>query len=158
MARKKQQKKKGGRRRVGAAGGAMGLKKMAPMAIAGIAGAVASQLLANNVMPTLDNKIKGGILVAAGIMIPRFMKSPIGVGAGIGIAAVGGVTLLKGLGVVAGPMNYLPGATRRGIPQMVGAPGGGIPNMVGNRPGMNPRQGIAGVPFDSLTAAMLESV
>ena len=110
-----------------------------------IGGYVVGNMIANNtsLLPTLDPKIKGAAVAAIGVMVvPRFMKSPIGKGIAIGMATAGGAVILKNLGVISGvmsPVAYLPYPSQRriagsGINAMVN--GSGINKMV-NGSGIN---------------------
>ena len=109
-----------------------------------IGGYVIGNMIGNNtsLLPTLDPKIKGAAVAAIGVMVvPRFMKSPIGKGIGIGMATAGSAIILKNLGVISGVMSpaYLPYPSQRriagsGINAMVN--GSGINAMV-NGSGIN---------------------
>ena len=50
----------------------------------------------------LDGKIAAAIVAAGGIAVGKFIKSPMGRGAGIGMTAAGGLNLAQSLGVLNG--------------------------------------------------------
>lgn len=89
------------RRRVGAIGGD-GMK----MIIGAVAGAVAAGF-ASSKLATVDSKIKNGAMVVAGFLLTK-NSNPMIKGAALGIAAIGGVGLVKDTGIISGaPMMEL---------------------------------------------------
>lgn len=118
MARYKKTKKTTHRRRRSRVGA---LDKGLLTEVAGaIGGYVIGNMIANNtsLLPTLDPKIKGAAVAGIGIMVvPRFLKTPIGKGIAIGMATAGGAVILKNLGVISGmaPVAYLPYPSQRRI-------------------------------------------
>jgi len=119
MARKRKTKKTTHRRRRSRVGA---LDKGLLTEVAGsIGGYVVGNMIANNtsLLPTLDPKIKGAAVAAIGVLVvPHFMKSPIGKGIAIGMATAGGAVILKNMGVISGvmsPVAYLPYPSQRRI-------------------------------------------
>lgn len=96
-------------------------KDLIMMAAGSIAGYVAGNMLSSSIAPTMDAKIKGAVIAAAGIIgVPMLLKSSLGHGLAIGMATSGGATILKSLGVISGvgsmaPVAYLPYPNRRRI-------------------------------------------
>lgn len=95
MARRKHRKSYSRRRRrMGAVGGGMVTK------IAGVAaGAIAAQFVKKFLPDTLGDKAKAGIQVAAGVVLPRIMKSQLGESLGAGMIAAGAVNLATSFGI-----------------------------------------------------------
>ena len=92
------------RRRVGGVGSEV---ETAGFAIVGaIAGRTVYNILTKVNTTTgkamLDSKIAAGLVAAAGIALGKFVKSPIGQGAGLGMTAAGGLNLAQSLGVLNG--------------------------------------------------------
>lgn len=88
------------RRRVGAASGMQAVI----MKIGGIAaGVFVGGQIVKMVATSLDPKILGGGLLAAGAFVPKFAKgNPLIEGVGYGLAAKGANTLMTSLGVITG--------------------------------------------------------
>jgi len=138
MARKK--KKKAGtyrRRRVGAAKGNT-MKVLETGAIALVAG-VGLTMLAQQLFPTMDSKIKGAAIAGIGVLVaPMLLKGDMGNSIAIGSVVAGGTMVLRGLGVISGvglpyPSSYsAPRISGPGVNAMVNGPG--VNTMVnGNR-------------------------
>jgi hypothetical protein len=72
------------------------------MKILGIAAGAFVDNLARKNFTSLDQKILGAIEIAAGVLIPKWMKSPLGEGLGDGLIAVGTINLLKSFSVISG--------------------------------------------------------
>jgi len=89
MARRK--KKSGVTRRRSRRVGATASKGM----VTEVLGVVAGSILAKKVssMLTFDDKIKNAIVLGAGVLLPKFVKSPIMRSVGMGMIAVGGSQL-----------------------------------------------------------------
>ena len=134
------------RRRVGAIGGGDTLNTFA----GALGGFVAGNILSQKLFPTMDAKIKGAVIAAAGVLlVPKFMgNSPLFKGLSLGLGVAGGSAVLKSLGVISGvgalnsthPIYALPMSTT-GVNSMVnGNRGGnqGVSSMVNGR--MNSRQ------------------
>jgi len=126
---KKKRKSHGHRRRRSRSMGAVNLSSIG-MKIAGIAGAAFLDNLARKNFTSMNVKILGAIEIAAGIFLPRFMKSPLGEGIADGLVAVGTINLLRGFSVISGvgavPVARVPlrrGAINPGQPA-IGAAGG----------------------------------
>jgi hypothetical protein len=128
MAKKKRKTHKTTRRRRSHRMGAVNLQSVG-MKVAGIAvGAFADNLARKN-FTSINPKILAVVEIAAGVFIPRFMKSSLGEGIGDGLIAVGTINLLKGFSVISG-VGAVParvplrrGAINPGSPA-IGAPGG----------------------------------
>lgn len=65
-------------------------------------GVVGGSMLAQKVAPTMDPKIKGGILAAGGLFVASKAKGGLMSGIGLGLSVAGGTQLLKGFGVISG--------------------------------------------------------
>lgn len=93
MAKKRKAKKstrRYSRRGIGAAGSGMVME---------IAGVTAGALLAKQVgklLPNLNPTLKSAVTVAAGVMLPKFVKNPVVNAVGQGMIAVGGADLVAG--------------------------------------------------------------
>lgn len=127
------------RRRVGA----VALNKDLMIQAAGaIAGKVIGDMIGNKIAPTMDNKIKGAIIAAAGIFaVPMVLKTSIGKGLAIGLAVSGGQKILQGFNIISGVGGQallMPSTGQRliagnGVNAMVN--GQGVNAMVNGRPG-----------------------
>jgi len=120
------------RRRISGVGGDFMTK------VAGaLVGYVGGKMLAGKLMPSLDDKIKGAGIAAAGVfVVPRFIKGAMGEGLSIGLAVAGGDTLLRGTGLIAGmnsPVLYLPTSRVNGPGISNQVAGNGITNQVAGR-------------------------
>lgn len=143
---KKKKKSHGTRRRRHRSMGAINLQSVG-MKVAGIAvGAFADNLARKN-FTSISPTILGAGELVIGVMLPKFMKSPLGEGIGDGLIAVGAINLMKSFNVISGvgaPMParvplrrqaYSPGAPAIGaagrayLTQTVGNNGIGMPAM-----------------------------
>lgn len=94
-----------------------------------IVGFVGARMISDKVAPTLDAKIKGAVLIGAGLFgIPMLLKNKLGEGMSLGFAVAGGEKLLQATGVIAGT-SYLPYTAVKhiagnGISQQVGGTDG----------------------------------
>ncbi len=136
MAKRKAKKKTTTRRRRRI--GAVALNKDLMMQAAGaIGGYVIGQMVASKIAPTMDNKIKGAILAAAGlVVVPMVMKNTLGKGLAIGMAVAGGQKVLQGFNIISGsgtPLMIMP-AQGMGVRQIAGS---GINAMVNGRDGVS---------------------
>lgn len=132
MARRKRRHHSHRRRRVGATATGM---KGALTKVAGIAaGVFIGRLATTKLAATLDPKIMGLVLVVGGVMVPRFIKSPIGQGIGDGLAATGVLSALQGFGVVGYPAPGSYTTVRTGDngynPAMAKTVGAGTPRQI----------------------------
>jgi hypothetical protein len=97
MARKRKTKKYSRRRRsmsgVGATKNVTGILSM-------VAGAVIGKVIATKMQDKVNSKILAGGQIAAGILLPRFVKGPIVAGIGTGMVINGAVTGLQSFGVI----------------------------------------------------------
>jgi hypothetical protein len=118
-------------------------KDLLTQAAGAVAGFVAGQMIASKIAPTMDNKIKGLVIAAAGLFgVPMVMKNSIGRGLALGLAVSGGQKVLQGFNIIAGngmPLMIMPGNGRRqlagnGVNAMVN--GNGVNAMV-NGNGVN---------------------
>ena len=101
MPRRKKAKKATSRRRRSMSGiGKVG--STATSALYVIAGAAAAGYVTKMLPSTLNDKVKAAIPVAAGLILPRFIKSNLGQGLGAGMVAVGGLKLVQSFGVLNG--------------------------------------------------------
>lgn len=101
MPRRKKAKKATSRRRRSMSGiGKVG--STATSALYVIAGAAAAGYVSKMLPATLNDKVKAAIPVAAGLILPRFIKSNLGQGLGAGMVAVGGLKLVQSFGVLNG--------------------------------------------------------
>lgn len=101
MPRRKKAKKATSRRRRSMSGiGKVG--STATSALYVIAGAAAAGYVTKMLPATLSDKVKAAIPVAAGLILPRFIKSNLGQGLGAGMVAVGGLKLVQSFGVLNG--------------------------------------------------------
>jgi hypothetical protein len=101
MPRRKKAKKATSRRRRSMSGiGKVG--STATSALYVIAGAAAAGYVSKMLPATLNDKVKAAIPVAAGLILPRFIKSSLGQGLGAGMVAVGGLKLVQSFGVLNG--------------------------------------------------------
>lgn len=121
------------RRRIGA----VALNKdLLTQAAGAIGGYVIGQMVASKLAPTMDNKIKGAILAAAGVFgIPMVLKNTIGRGLAIGLAVAGGQKVLQGFNVISGngqPLMIMPASV--GVRQIAGS---GVNAMVHGRDGVS---------------------
>jgi hypothetical protein len=103
------------RSRVGATSGAMNT-------VLGVAvGAIAARLISGKLLPNVDEKIKNGAILAAGIFaVPKFIKGGFGAAIGNGMVAAGSIGLLSDLGVLAGIDDFLIPVTVSGLPDSDG--------------------------------------
>ena len=91
MARRKKSRKMPKRRgRVGAARGGMFNDALGIIAGAALAGVVKKFVPGTEI-------VKNGVVVAAGLFTPKFLKGRMGANLGAGMIAYGGVSLVKGL-------------------------------------------------------------
>jgi hypothetical protein len=130
MAKKKRSKTHGTRRRRSHRMGAVNLQSVG-MKVAGIAAAAFVDNVVSKNMTTLDPKIVGVVEIAAGVLLPRFLKGNIGEGLSDGLIAVGTIKLLKGFKVISG----------------VGAMPARVPLRRGAISPMSPAIGNAGRPY-----------
>jgi hypothetical protein len=101
MAKKKTHKKKTGRRRRVSGIGNMGGVVMQVLGIG--AGAFAASALNKAVGPRVNPKLlNAGLIVGGAMLVPKFIKGPIGQAAGAGLVAVGTISMLKSFGVISG--------------------------------------------------------
>ena len=101
MPRRRKAKKATSRRRRSMSGlGKVG--SSATSALYVIAGAAAAGYVSKMLPDSLGDKVKAAIPVAAGILLPRFIKSSVGQGLGAGMVAVGGLKLFQSFGVLNG--------------------------------------------------------
>lgn len=138
---KKKPARRTARRRISGVAGSGMLSKVG----GALVGAVAGRMLAQKLFPTLDEKIKGAAIAAAGVfLVPKFIKGPMGEGLAIGMAVAGGTTLLQSTGLIAGmnsPVMFLPVSNRvagSGISQSVA--GSGISQSVAGYSSLTRRQ------------------
>lgn len=104
MRRKKHTKKRRSRsRKMGAIG------KTDLMSIVGVvAGAAAGSLVAQKLLPTMDDKIKNaGVIAIGALLMPRVIKGSLGAALGSGMVAAGGIGLLKNFNVISGMEDTL---------------------------------------------------
>ena len=137
MARRKHRKHHSRRRRVGAT--KSGIKGMLTE-VAGIAGGVfVGRMATTKLATTVSPRISNLILIAAGLYVPKFLKSPIGDGLGKGLIAVGTLGELQAFGVVSGIGAMAPGTAATSITsnqynpakmRVVGAPRPSLNNAV----------------------------
>jgi hypothetical protein len=93
MAYKKRSKKKTTNRRKKRIG-AIGKNLDVMGAVSVIAGAVAGRYLVKAVnVPNVKDNIKNAVIVAAGLFLPKLIKSPMGKSIGLGMVAAGGIGL-----------------------------------------------------------------
>ena len=90
MARRKKSTR---RRRSGRRMGAMA-KGTVTQALGIIAGAIAGKMVAKALPATIDDRIKNGAVVAAGIFFPQIIKGDLGKAIGNGMIAAGGAGLV----------------------------------------------------------------
>ena len=77
-------------------------------AVAVIGGAAAGSLLAQKLLPNLDEKLKNVAIAGLGIyLVPKLIKGSTGAALGMGMVAAGGVGLLKNFGVISGVEDTL---------------------------------------------------
>lgn len=81
------------RRKIGAFSKKGGMDVVSQVAGA-LAGNVGANMLSSSLMPTMDGKTKGAILLAGGVAISMMVKDPIIKSVGLGVALNGGTTLL----------------------------------------------------------------
>jgi hypothetical protein len=129
------------RRRVSGIGGGDMINTFA----GALGGYVAGTMLSTKLFPTMDNKAKGAIIAAAGVLlVPKFLgQSPLMKGLGLGFGIAGGAVLLKEMKVISGrtdSVTYLPASVNgAGVSSMVnGTPKSGISSMINGR--MNTRE------------------
>jgi hypothetical protein len=101
MATKKHKKKSTTRRRRHHRMGAVNLQSVG-MKVAGIAVSAFADNLARKNFTSLSPKVLAAVEVVAGVMIPKFIKSPLGEGLSDGLIAVGTIGLLKQFNVISG--------------------------------------------------------
>jgi len=133
MATKKKKKSHGHRRSRRRSMGAVNLQSIG-MKVAGIAAAAFVDNLARKNFTSINQKLLGAIEIAAGVFLPKFMKSPLGEGLGDGLIAVGTINLLKSFSVISGV-----GAVPVRVPLRRGAinPGQTAVGAAGGRPFLN---------------------
>jgi hypothetical protein len=104
MRRKKYTKKRrSSRRRIGAIG-----KTDFTSIIGVVAGAAAGSLVAQKLLPTMDERIKNaGVIAIGALLMPRVIKGSLGAGLGYGMIASGGIGLLKNFNVISGMEDTL---------------------------------------------------
>lgn len=106
--RKKAVKRHTSRRRIGGIG--QDLQHVGFAVIGAVAGRTLANVLSkagSDGSPLLDKKIGALIVTASGFALSKFVKNPIGQYAGLGMAAIGGVTLAQSAGVLNGIDGYL---------------------------------------------------
>lgn len=81
------------RRKIGAFSKKGGMDAVTQVAGA-LAGNVGANMLSSSLMPTMDGKTKGAILLAGGVALSVMVKDPIIKAVGLGVALNGGTTLL----------------------------------------------------------------
>lgn len=107
-------------------------KDLLEKAAGAIVGFVGARMISDKVAPTLDAKIKGAVMIGAGLFaIPHLLKNKLGEGLSLGFAVAGGEKLLQATGVIAGEMTYLPYTPTRHIA------GNGISQQVGGTEGIS---------------------
>jgi hypothetical protein len=139
MARRKTHKtpaKHTRRRKIGAIGGSDQLSTFA----GALGGYVVGNIVTAKLFPTMDVKIKGAVVAAAGILlVPKIGgNSPLMKGLGVGIGVAGGAAILKSLGVISGtaavlPLYTVPALNGRGNGTTNALSGGGVSSMVSGR-------------------------
>lgn len=126
MARKKTKKHHSRRRRISGVGKGIDftaiLGNIGGAALAGLAYNMLTKLDATTAKPKLDPKIAAAILIAGGVLVPRFVGkgSPLVEGIGNGLVAGGGLEALKAFNVISGIptiAGYSDMRTIQGIPQ-----------------------------------------
>lgn len=133
------------RRRVGAISSGIGTVGLA------IAGAVLGRTVFNVLTKVnettgksmLDRMPAAALVTLAGFSLTKFIKSPMGYGAGIGMAAAGGLNLAQGLGVLNGIDSLTSGQMVAGY--LTNGISQGSNNMVA---GMEPGMGMVGAIID----------
>lgn len=130
MARRKHRRTRR-RRRVGASSGMKG----ALMNVAGIAaGVFAGRLVTTKLATTLSPKISALVLIAAGVYLPKFVKSDLGKGLGDGLIATGALAGLQSFGVVSGIGALPPGQAATTVTHNTFTPGMKNMRVVGAAP------------------------
>lgn len=72
-------------------------------AVAVIAGAAAGRLAATKIAPTMNDKLKNGLLIAVGLfVVPKISRGAVAQAAGMGVVAAGGLGLLQSFNVLSG--------------------------------------------------------
>jgi len=79
-----------------------GTKGMAGNIIAIAGGAIAAKFIIKSLAGKLNDKMLNGAVLAAGIFLPKFVKSDFGKGLGAGMIAAGSVGLINSFGVLNG--------------------------------------------------------
>jgi len=111
MARRKKSTKKAAPRKRKRMGGING--KMNPLMsmLIGGGGLIGATVLAKTLGPNLDDKIKAGIMVAAGYVIPTYLiKSPTGLALGVGVGIAGVGKAASSFGIISGINSMVNGA------------------------------------------------
>lgn len=102
MAKRKQSKKTGSRRRRRVSG----IGDAFTPILGGIAGAAAAGMIGKAVAGKVDNKVLGlGLVAVAALLVPKFIKGPLGAGLAVGMGASGGTKALEGFGVSIGSVS-----------------------------------------------------
>ena len=104
-------------------------------AVGALGGYVVAKMLAQKIMPNLDDKIKGAALAGIGVLvIPKMISGALGKGLSIGLVVGGGDLVLRSAGIISGieDMMYVPYQINgAGIDQSVNGMGNnGINQMV----------------------------
>lgn len=145
MARKKSHRKTTHRRgrRIGGSGSIMQVVQK----VAGIAGGAVVANLAKKQFTSLSPKIASAIIIAAGVMVPRFARgSALISSVGDGMLAVGAIGLLQSFNVISG----IPG-------QLVRTPYGGDRNTVGTPGIFDQTVGGAGISDIAVVGALFDN-
>jgi hypothetical protein len=140
MARRK--KKVHHRRRRSSRVGAIDVKKIA-MKVAGVsAGAFVARTLNNVVVKQFPTLLSGWMIglgdVAIGALVPKFIKSDLGVAIGDGFVAIGALTAMQGLGVISGSIGNTNNSGGKVPTRVIGA---------GDRPFLSRMVGATGRPY-----------
>ncbi len=100
MAKRKKSsgRKSGGRRRRMSGASKETLKMFGGIMV----GVIGGTMLAQKVAPTMDQKVKGAILAAGGLFGATKVHGALMEGITMGLAVSGGVTVMKGFGVISG--------------------------------------------------------
>lgn len=104
MAKRRKAKKSSYRRRRRMSGiGKLNVAGIGTQVLGIAAGAAGAAILAKNVFPTMNAKVKAAIQIGAGIALPAFLlKNKMGEALGSGMIAVGAVNILQSMNVISG--------------------------------------------------------
>jgi hypothetical protein len=98
--------------------GAVNMKSLGTKVLGTAAGAFAARTLYNmglKQFPTIKPQYLGLIIIGAGAMVPKFIRSEIGNAVGDGMVAIGSLSALQGFGLISG-VGAMPG---RRVPSRV---------------------------------------